>query len=130
VGPLTLERLRAIWPDVVARAQATSPMVGTLLAETEISGVEGSTVTLTSPGGGHVEGLEHKRDAIAKLVAEYVSGPVKVLVVAGERATASVGSRPARLTEKTANAERLKALRARDPSLGAAVDALDLEIVE
>jgi DNA polymerase-3 subunit gamma/tau len=130
VGPLTLERLRAIWPDIVARAQATSPMVGTLLAETEISGVEGSTVTLASPGGGHVEGLEHKRDAIAKLVAEYVSGPVKVMVAAGEQATASVGSRPARLTQETANAERLKALRAKDPSLGAAVDALDLEIVE
>jgi hypothetical protein len=105
-------------------------MVGTLLAETEISGVEGSTVTLASPGGGHVEGLEHKRDAIAKLVAEYVSGPVKVMVAAGEQATASVGSRPARLTQETANAERLKALRAKDPSLGAAVDALDLEIVE
>jgi hypothetical protein len=132
VGPLTLERLRAIWPDVVARARAASPMVGTLLAETEISGVEGSTVTLVSPGGGHVEGLEHKRDAIARLLAEYVSGPVKLLVAAGESATAQqpAGSRPARLTEETANAERLKVLRAKDPSLGAAVDALDLEIVE
>ena len=133
VGPLTLERLRAIWPDVVARAQATSPMVGTLLADTEVSGVDGSTVTLASPGGAHVEGLEHKRDAIAKLVAEYVSGPVKVMIAAaGEpaRAQQRSGSRPARLTEETANAERLKVLRAKDPSLGAVVDALDLEIVE
>ena len=134
-GALTLERLRAIWPDVLARAHAASPMVGTLLAETEISGVEGSTVTLASPGGGHVEGLEHKRDAIAKLLAEYVSGPVKVMVAAagaGEPATAPKhsGARPPRLTAETANAERLKVLRAKDPSLGAAVDALDLEIVE
>jgi len=105
-------------------------MVGTLLAETEIRAVEGSTVTLASPGGGHAEGLEHKRDAIAKLVAEYVTGPVKVMVAGGEPRTASTGARPARLTEETANAERLKALRAKDPSLGAAVDALDLEIVE
>jgi hypothetical protein len=130
VGPLTLERLRAIWPDVVARARAASPMVGTLLAETEITGVEGSTVTLASPR--HIEGLEHKRDAIAKLLAEHVSGPVKVMVAVGEPATARspAGARPARLTEETANAERLKLLRAKDPSLGAAVDALDLEIVE
>jgi DNA polymerase-3 subunit gamma/tau len=131
-GPFTLDRLRAIWPAIVARAHAASPMVGTLLAETEITGVEGSTVTLTSPGGGHIEGLEHKREAIAKLLAEYVSGPVKVMVAVGEPATARspAASRPARLTEATANAERLKLLRAKDPSLGAAVDALDLEIVE
>jgi hypothetical protein len=131
VGPLSLDRLRALWPDVVARAHAASPMIGTLLAETQVSGVDGSTVTLVSLG--NVEGLEHKRDAIAKLVAEYVSGPVKVIIAAaGESATAKQpsGSRPARLTEETANAERLKVLRAKDPSLGAAVDALDLEIVE
>ena len=131
VGPLTLDRLRSLWPDVVARAHAASPMIGTLLAETEVSGVDGSSVTLVSRG--NVEGLEHKRDAIAKLVAEYVSGPVKV-VIAAAREPASAkhpsGSRPARLTEQTANAERLKVLRAKDPSLGAAVDALDLEIVE
>ncbi len=130
-GPLTLERLRALWPDVVARAHAAGPMIGTLLAETQVSSVDGSTVTLSSRG--NVEGLEHKRDAIAKLVAEYVSGPVKVVIAAaGEPASAKQpsGSRPARLTEETANAERLKVLRAKDPSLGAAVDALDLEIVE
>jgi len=106
-------------------------MIGTLLAETQVSGVDGSTVTLVSHG--NVEGLEHKRDAIAKHVAEYVSGPVKVVIAAaGEPASAKhpSGSRPARLTEQTANAERLKVLRAKDPSLGAAVDALDLEIVE
>jgi DNA polymerase-3 subunit gamma/tau len=131
VGPLSLDRLRALWPDVVARAHAASPMIGTLLAETQVSGVDGGTVTLVSLG--NVEGLEHKRDAIAKLVAEYVSGPVKVIIAAaGASATAKQpsGSRPARLTEETANAERLKVLRAKDPSLGAAVDALDLEIVE
>lgn len=104
--------------------------MGTLLAETQVSAVDGSTVTLASRG--NVEGLEHKRDAIAKLVGEYVSGPVKVVIAAGEPASAkqASGSRPARLTEETANAERLKVLRAKDPSLGAAVDALDLEIVE
>jgi hypothetical protein len=106
-------------------------MIGTLLAEAEVSAVDGSSVTLVSRG--NVEGLEHKRDAIAKLVGEYVSGPVKVVIAAAaDPATAKqpAGSRPARLTEETANAERLKVLRAKDPTLGAAVDALDLEIVE
>ena len=38
--------------------------------------------------------------------------------------------RPPRLTEEGARAERLKTLRAQDPSLNAAVDALDLELLE
>jgi hypothetical protein len=39
-------------------------------------------------------------------------------------------SKPERLNERTANAERLKVLRAKDPTLGNAVDALDLELME
>jgi len=38
--------------------------------------------------------------------------------------------RPVRLTEEGANAERLKSLRGKDPTLNAAVDALDLELLE
>jgi len=37
---------------------------------------------------------------------------------------------PGRITEQGANAERLKSLRAKDPTLSAAVDALDLELLE
>jgi hypothetical protein len=43
---------------------------------------------------------------------------------------APAGGRPVRLTEEGANAERLKALRGKDPTLNAAVDALDLELLE
>ena len=132
-GPLTLERLRALWPEIVTAARLSSPMVGTLLAETEIRGVDGITVTLASPG--HAEGLDHKRDVIARVFAGFVSGPVKVTVAtAGAPGAPPVAEpappRAARLTEQTANAERLKLLRAKDPTLGAAVDALDLELLE
>ncbi|MGH7538938.1 MAG: DNA polymerase III subunit gamma/tau [Gemmatimonadales bacterium] len=131
-GPLTLERLKARWPHIVARARATSQMVGTLLAEAQVQAVAGDTITL----GGSVEGLEHKRDAIAKLVGEWADGEGRVRIVVAPAPAAGTGGReraaaqPARLTEKTANAERLKVLRAKDPTLGAAVDALDLELLE
>ena len=39
-------------------------------------------------------------------------------------------SRTARMTPGEAQAERLKALRAKDAALNAAVDALDLELLE
>jgi DNA polymerase-3 subunit gamma/tau len=129
-GPLTPARLEALWPDIVARGRERSPMVGALLAGAEVVAVEGQTVTLASSG--HGEGLEHKRDAIAKLLSEYATGPVRV-VVAAPGAGGAGGApppRPERLTEDSANAERLKVLRDKDPTLGAAVDALDLELLE
>jgi DNA polymerase-3 subunit gamma/tau len=131
-GPLTADRLRAIWPSIVASARAASPMMGTLLADTEVRSVAADTVTLGSAG--HAEGLTHKREAIAKLLAAWIEGPVKVVVergpVPGTRAPGTVSPKPERLTEKTAKAERLKVLREKDPSLGNAVDALDLELIE
>jgi DNA polymerase-3 subunit gamma/tau len=128
-GPLTLERLQSLWGSIVAQARTSSPMMGTLLADTEIRSVANDTVTLASAG--HAEGLEHKRDAIGKLLAQWVSGPVKIKVEAGSGARdPGPANRPQRLTEATANAERLKLLRAKDPSLGSAVDALDLELME
>jgi DNA polymerase-3 subunit gamma/tau len=130
-GPLTLARLQSLWPEIVERARATSPMVGALLSSAEVVAVEGKTVTLTSAGG-HTGGLEHKRDAIAKALGEWTEGAVRVQVASPETGAPppDAPSRPARLTEDTANAERLKVLRAKDPTLGAAVDALDLELLE
>jgi DNA polymerase III subunit gamma/tau len=133
-GPLTADRLRSLWPGIVAKARVSSPMVGSLLADALVQGVEGTVVTVVAPTGGTSEGLEHKKDAIGKLLGEWVDGPVRVVVGRdpnqGPRAPNPASPRPERLNEKTANAERLKVLRAKDPTLGNAVDALDLELME
>jgi hypothetical protein len=109
-------------------------MVGSLLADATVQGVEGSAVTLVAGSGGTSEGLAHKKDGIAKLLADWVDGAVIVNVVSGQRpvagSQATPAARPERLNEKTANAERLKVLQAKDPTLGNAVDALDLELME
>ena len=133
-GPLTAERLQSLWPSIVSRARASSPMLGTMLADARVVSAAGDTVTLAAAG--HGEGLEHKRDAIGKIIGEWVTGAVRVVVGEGGRGTgdglpaAAPPPRPDRLTEATANLERLKVLRAKDPTLGAAVDALDLELLE
>src|SRR5713101_8910529 len=69
-GPLTLERLRSLWPAIVTHARATSPMFGTLLAGTEVAAVEGDAVTLRllDQAPGHAEGIDHKRDVVARIV--------------------------------------------------------------
>jgi DNA polymerase-3 subunit gamma/tau len=133
---LTADRLRALWPDIVTRARAQSPMLGTLLAESEVKSVAGSIVSLVvhESAPGHAAGLEHKRDAVAKVIGLYAAGGasirIDVQVAGGASGERSEPGRPARLTEATANAERLKVLRGKDPTLSAAVDALDLELLE
>ena len=142
-GPLTLERLRALWPRIVEDARARSPLLGALLAQAEIAGLEGSTVAirLLDLNPVHAEGIERQRDALAPLIGRYVTEPIRVQVASGGAAAmgspagsvtaiTNVATRPARLTEESARQERLQMLRARDPGLNAAVEALDLELLE
>src|SRR2546426_2231662 len=133
-GPLTLDRLRALWPRIVDDARTKSPILGALLQVSEVAGVDAGAVTIrlldTNPV--HAEGLERHREALSQLVARYLTGPGRIK----QEGAGSGGSRersaprPTRLTEEGARAERLKTLRAQDPSLNAAVDALDLELLE
>jgi DNA polymerase-3 subunit gamma/tau len=133
-GPLTVERLTALWPRIIDDARTKSPMLGALLQVTEVADVDAGAVTIrlldTNPV--HAEGLERQREALSQLVARYFTGPVRVKLegagTGGSRERAA--PRPTRLTEEGARAERLKTLRAQDPSLNAAVDALDLELLE
>jgi DNA polymerase III subunit gamma/tau len=130
-GPLTLERLRALWPRIITNARVKSPLLGALLEQTEVAGVDGASVMLRLRDGAAVpaEGIERQREAVAQLVGRYALGPVHVgLEGAGSREP--VRGRPARLTEDAVRDARLKSLRAQDPSLNAAVDALDLELLE
>jgi DNA polymerase-3 subunit gamma/tau len=129
-GPLSLDHLRAVWPRIVVDARAKAPMLGSLLSEAELAAVEGSVVTLRPASAGHAEGLERQRDLLGQVIARYVTEPVRVTLVAATGGSAAPAGRPVRLTEQGANAERLKLLRGKDPTLNAAVDALDLELLE
>jgi DNA polymerase III subunit gamma/tau len=129
-GPLTVERLRGLWPRIIEDARVKSPILGALLEQAVVTEVSGGSVVLqlrdTNPV--HVEGLERQRDALSQVMGRYLTGAVRIkLEGAGSGRSAP---RAGRLTEESARAERLKALRAKDPALGAAVDALDLELLE
>src|SRR5213594_2267881 len=133
-GALTVDRLRALWPRIVDDARTKSPMLGALLQVTEVAGVDAGAVTIrlldTNPV--HVDGLERQREALSQLVARYLTGPVRIKLEGAGSGGSRERSAPRapRLTEEGARAERLKTLRAQDPGLNAAVDALDLELLE
>jgi hypothetical protein len=125
----TLDNVRSVWTAVVADARGKFPLLGSLLAEAEVIAVEGRIVTLRAGNPGHVEGLERQRDTIAQHLGRYVSEAPRVKI-ADRGSSGAATPPPARLTAEGANAERLKSLRAKDPTLSAAVDALDLELLE
>ncbi len=77
----------------------------------------------------HAEGLERQREVIAQALGVYVSEAPRVQIAAGGAGGGGKGGSE-RITPQGANAERLKSLRAKDPTLSAAVDALDLELLE
>src|SRR6266511_1042701 len=124
----TLDNVRSIWAHVISDARAKSPMLGSLLAEADVVGVDGRVVTLRPGHAIHAEGLERQRDVIAQSLGRYVSEAPRVKVVAGSATPPAAP--PERITEQGGVAERLKSLRAKDPTLSAAVDALDLELLE
>src|SRR5216117_812676 len=120
----TLENVRSIWAQGVQDARAKTPLLGSLLAEAEVVAVEGRIVTLRPGHAVHAEGLERQRETIAQALGTYISEAPRVTIAAGG------GRGSERITPEGASAERLKSLRAKDPTLSAAVDALDLELLE
>ncbi|HEX4632530.1 MAG TPA: DNA polymerase III subunit gamma/tau [Gemmatimonadales bacterium] len=130
-GALTLERARQLWPGVVEQSRFTSPLLPTLLADSEVSAVREGVVVLRIAAA-HRDGIERKRESITRLLEPHFAGPVRIELdaVAAPAPVGNLAAPSARLTEATANAERLRVLRAKDPTLSAAVDALDLEILE
>jgi len=124
----TVENIRSIWAQVVQETRAKTPLIGSLLAEAQVVAVDGRTVTIRPGNAVHAEGLERQRDAIAQALGMYISEAPRVQIAAGGAGGGGGGSE--RITPQGATAERLKSLRAKDPTLSAAVDALDLELLE
>ena len=125
-----LENVRAAWPNIVAEARAKTPLLGSLLSEAEAIAVEGRIVTIRPGNAGHSEGLERQRDTIGQAIGRFISEAPRVKIAGADASGGGKSPAPERMTEERAIAERLKSLRAKDPTLSAAVDALDLELLD
>jgi len=75
------------------------------------------------------QGLEAARDTVLTAVRAVFPAIQRLNV---RRAAPASGPPPAarRLTSESIRAERIASLRKRDPTLGAAIDALDLELLD
>jgi len=116
--------LRSVWPRIVADARTKSPMLGKPPGGGDVTEVE-RTVVMLRPARAVTRGVERQTILLGQVIGRYVTESVRVQVVAAAAGAPGAGRATVRLTEEGANAERLERLRGKDPTLNAAVDALD-----
>ncbi|HET9512791.1 MAG TPA: DNA polymerase III subunit gamma/tau [Gemmatimonadales bacterium] len=129
-GEFTLPGVTAIWPDIVETARQGSRFLGEALAACTVARVEPPRVVIQLPAEQAVMAppIEKGRGSVEQLLSARLGSPVTLELMQGPAAAAT--ERPKRMSEAALRAERLKTIRGSDPALDAAVDELDLEIVD
>ncbi|MGZ8411541.1 MAG: DNA polymerase III subunit gamma/tau, partial [Gemmatirosa sp.] len=116
------------WEQVVDFARAARPLIGSALADAlpiAVAATGAVTIELQAANAAYVQALEMSHADVLAAVQRAHPGATRVIVRAPEASSAPAE----RLTTETVRAERMTALSRRDPVLGAAIDALDLDLL-
>ncbi len=126
---LDLNRLAEHWDDIVEHVRASGRgMVASALNEATPSAVtSGGLVTIGVTSDALADALQSGSESILAALRGIFDGVEKVAIKAMTDGHAA--ARP-RLTAENVIADRVATLRKRDPLLNAAIDALDLRLIE
>jgi DNA polymerase-3 subunit gamma/tau len=130
--PAPTRGLEAQWGDIVAKLRGPSPMLAAALDHAKPVGMsdEGDlTIRLDEANDVFQRKIESGRDQILGAVREVIGMGKSVRLVLGEEAKAPAAP-PKRLTQETLKTDEVARLRRSDALLGAAIDALDLELMD
>jgi DNA polymerase-3 subunit gamma/tau len=118
------------WDELVAAIRGAGKSVAATALEhasaTTVTAKGDVTIALDEANPIYEQALETVKGELASLLRQWFGGVQRVVV----RAPEGAATPPARLTDAMARTERLSALRRRDPVLGAAIDALDLDLAD
>ena len=128
-----LHAITGRWDDLVEAVRATGKA---LLAAALHSSVPHAitkhgdlTIRLDEPNDFHSKAIEQDAGVLVNLLREWFDGIARVQVYR-EEAAKTASAKPQRVTDEMVKTERLNMLRRKDPVLDAAIDVLDLEIVD
>jgi len=128
--PPDVTQLVGRWDDVVAALRAAGRSVAaTALEHAEPVAVTGRgevTIGLDEPNPIYEQAIEAVKNELVPILQRWFAGVQRVSL----RTSSRTATPPTRLTDEMVRSERLTALRRRDPVLGAAIDALDLDLVD
>ncbi|NUQ21645.1 MAG: hypothetical protein HOQ09_11870, partial [Gemmatimonadaceae bacterium] len=120
------------WDDVIARVRAQGrALLAAALAESAPAAVSAQgviTLRLDEPDEIRAQALESGKNETLEAVRTLFSGAERIVIQAA--ASGKPATAPKRITDESVRADRVTALRKKDPTLGAAVDALDLDLIE
>ncbi|MFN8573342.1 MAG: DNA polymerase III subunit gamma/tau [Gemmatimonadaceae bacterium] len=126
----TLLEINAIvgaWDDMVDAIKRVRPMYGSMLEHCLPTAVSaGGTLTLHVDDAAAYESLNAKASDIVATLRTRIPGLEKIALKTPERPKAS----PNRMSHETIRQDTMASLRKRDPVLRAAIDELDLELMD
>ena len=128
VAASDLNAVAGIWDDMVAGIRRDRPFIATLLEQSlPVSTTANGVLVLQVEAPAVQEGLAAKTTEILATMNGWLAGLQKLTVrLVGD--SVSAGPAP-RMTVESVRSETLAALRKRDPVLSAAIDALDLDLL-
>jgi DNA polymerase-3 subunit gamma/tau len=128
----SLDGLRGAWPEIVAAVRERRAFLGEATATAEPAEVAPPWLTIRLPESSalFVQPLQEQATVVEEILGQVLGQPVRLRIVAGTAAGPASPEPPKRMSDASIRADRLRSLRARDPALDLAADALDLEIVE
>lgn len=133
-GDPLLDIVRAQWPDVSRAVGRKRRVVGEILAGARPARIADDTLVVLVPDAAQREGVERARQAVMAAVESVLGRKLAVTFettpTEGEDLESPEGQDSRRLDEKSDRAERLRRYRAKDPTLDAMADALDLELLD
>jgi hypothetical protein len=126
-----LNRVVEQWDALIDRLREEGkPMLASALGHASPVAATSSgvvTIELDEPNDIFAHSITSGRGDIVAALRAFFPGVERVELKRDERAPAAP---PKRLTDEMIRAERIAALRKRDPVLGAAIDALDLDVAD
>jgi DNA polymerase-3 subunit gamma/tau len=127
--PPDVNRVVERWDDLVSAVRgAGKSLAATALEHASPVAVTARgdvTIALDEANPIYEQAIETVKGELAELLRQWFGGVQRVAVRA-----AAQGAPQVRLTDEMVRTERLAALRRRDPVLGAAIDALDLDLAD